>query len=137
MRHQLLFRLMIGTPCEIFGCFDLSRRHPGRRHRCGVTTHGHLFDALGGATSQELSHCTGSGAVAHEAGASADPLTFVMSTWAITWADGRAEQFYPPITNCTRVRQIPALLKPGYSKERMVTEAGYVRSLGTTTIGMI
>lgn len=90
----------------------------------------------GGATSQMLSHCTGSGAVAHEAGASPTHGTFVMSTWAINWADGKRSSLIPDY-KLHQGSSDTSATRQGYSKERMVTEAGYVRSLGTSTIGMI
>ncbi len=83
-----------------------------------------------------LSHCTGSGAVAGEAGKSPAHGKFVMSTWTISWSDGKQSRVLYTYTLHQGAGDTCAA-RAGFLKERMVTEVGHVAYLGTSTVGMI
>jgi hypothetical protein len=136
MRHRLLFRLMTCTALTVSAAFMSASLIPGGATAAELPLTVTCTALSGSGASQLLSHCTGTGAVAHEAGASPTHGTFVMSTWSITWADGRRSSLVPDY-KVLRGSGNTCTTRPKYSKERMVIEAGYVRSLGTSTVGMI
>jgi len=88
----------------------------------------------GSATSQTLTHCTGTGAIAADAGTSPAHGTNVVSTKTVTWGSGKTSKTtytYAPVTN-----NCPAL--SGYTKFGKYHESGHVNTgtAGGTAVGM-
>ena len=88
----------------------------------------------GSATSQSLTHCTGTGAIAADAGASPAHGTNVTSTKTVTWGSGKTSKTtytYTAVTN-----NCPAL--SGYTKAGKYHESGHVNTgtAGGTAVGM-
>lgn len=88
----------------------------------------------GSATSQSLTHCTGGGAIAADAGVSPAHGTNVVSTKTITWGSGKTSKTTYTYTSVTN--NCPAL--SGYTKSGKYHESGHVNTgtAGGTAVGM-
>ncbi len=88
----------------------------------------------GGITSQTLTGCTGSGAIAADAGVAPAHGTNVVSTKTVTWGSGKTSKTtytYASVTNnCAALT--------GYTKVAKYHESGHVNTgtAGGTAIGM-
>ncbi len=136
MRHQLLLRLLISIGL-VASATSLSAAYlPATAATAASPLTVTCTTLTGGDSTQKLSHCTGTGAVASEAGASPAHGTSVLSTMTITWSNGkRTKEHYTYVTvpgpgdNCAA--------RTNYSKDYLVTEVGWVASSGTTAKGMV
>jgi hypothetical protein len=136
MRHQLLFRLLACTALALSAGSVTAAVIPDGATATVLPLTVTCSTLSGNDAREILSHCTGSGAVAKEAGKSPTHGTFVMSAWTITWADGKQSRVSYDYKLHTGAGDT-CTTKAGYSKERMVTETGQVGYLGTSTVGMI
>ena len=81
-----------------------------------------------------MTHCTGTGAIAADAGASPAHGTNVVSTKTITWGSGKTSKTTYTYTSVTN--NCPALT--GYTKAGKYHESGHVNTgtAGGTAVGM-
>jgi hypothetical protein len=137
MRHQPFLRLLVGSAL-LASAVSLSAASlpavaatiPAVPLTVTCTT------LTGGAATQELSHCTGSGAVVSQIGKSPAHGKSDLATSTVTWSNGkRTKETFTyatvagPANNCA--------VRANYTKDYLVTEQGYVADSGTTAKGLV
>ena len=135
MRHQHLLRLMTCLAVAVPGAALSSAVVPGEVSAAVAPLTVTCTTLSGNGVTQTLSHCTGTGAVADEAGAAPARGTSNLTTRTITWSNGKRAQEDYKYKNLTGKADTCAV-KAKYTKEYLVNEWGYVAYNGTTAKGM-
>ncbi len=138
MRHQVV-RLVILTALLGVGAtatFD----SPGSIAGASTSVAGPLTvtcaSLRGGETSQTISGCTGSGAIADDAGSAPAHGKSVSSTQVVTWSNGKISRLnYTWVDRTGQANTCPA--RNDYSREQQTIEKGKVITPGSTTKAMI
>ncbi len=91
---------------------------------------------LGGQVGQKISNCTGSGAIATDAGKSPARGTSVVSTRTINWSNGKKTVLsYTYVDHSGKADT--CAIRAAYTKDYQTIEKGQVSKPGTTTRGMV